>query len=350
MKKFIDFYREAVTQKSGGGGGGSATLIDKNISANGTYNASDDNADGYKKAVVNVPNDFLPDPTVYTKTVQDCYARQHANGIDNAYAGQTNWYCTVLKTEGVAVGDKIIVIGDDLGTGPLHYAVWGTVTSVASRDSTKDTVRLTVAGSTFKNNQKYTMIQQVGNGESYTLDVSTINQITVTGTDLPGMLLCDYLNLACDSSFSLFVTEPNVEALPMMAFCGIPNLDVVELPNCGGQIAGCFAYSSASHNANGMTITIGNPDGFYTFVDSYGSTPIELPCFTGCGGVLALLLPNVESVPTIEYESARALDTALQLSSGSIYVPDSLVTDFEVDSNWSMLSPYITAISNYQPS
>ena len=36
------------------GGGGSATLIEKSISANGTYNASSDNADGYSKVVVNV--------------------------------------------------------------------------------------------------------------------------------------------------------------------------------------------------------------------------------------------------------------------------------------------------------
>lgn len=42
----------------GGGGGGSATLIDKNIDANGTYKASDDSADGYKKVVVNVPNTY----------------------------------------------------------------------------------------------------------------------------------------------------------------------------------------------------------------------------------------------------------------------------------------------------
>ena len=38
--------------------GGSATLIDKTITANGTYNASDDSADGYEKAVVNVPNSY----------------------------------------------------------------------------------------------------------------------------------------------------------------------------------------------------------------------------------------------------------------------------------------------------
>lgn len=40
----------------GGGGGGSATLIDKTITANGTYNASDEGVDGYKKVVVDVDN------------------------------------------------------------------------------------------------------------------------------------------------------------------------------------------------------------------------------------------------------------------------------------------------------
>lgn len=43
---------------TGGGGGGSATLVDKNINANGTYKASDDSADGYKKVEVNVPNTY----------------------------------------------------------------------------------------------------------------------------------------------------------------------------------------------------------------------------------------------------------------------------------------------------
>lgn len=41
---------------SGGGGGGSSTLIEKSISANGVYNASSDNADGYSKVTVDVPS------------------------------------------------------------------------------------------------------------------------------------------------------------------------------------------------------------------------------------------------------------------------------------------------------
>ena len=46
-------YTVKVEQQSGGGGG--STLITKTITANGTYNASSDNADGYSSVTVNVP-------------------------------------------------------------------------------------------------------------------------------------------------------------------------------------------------------------------------------------------------------------------------------------------------------
>lgn len=44
-------------------GGGSATLITKSITANGTYNASSDNADGYSSVNVNVPTGITPTGT-----------------------------------------------------------------------------------------------------------------------------------------------------------------------------------------------------------------------------------------------------------------------------------------------
>ena len=37
------------------GGGGSATLIEKTVIQNGIYKASDDEADGYSKVTVNIP-------------------------------------------------------------------------------------------------------------------------------------------------------------------------------------------------------------------------------------------------------------------------------------------------------
>lgn len=60
-KRFL-FDAENTTwyevSSGGGGGGGSATLIEKSISANGVYNASEDSADGYSKVTVDVPNTY----------------------------------------------------------------------------------------------------------------------------------------------------------------------------------------------------------------------------------------------------------------------------------------------------
>ena len=56
---------EKIELTGSGGGGGSATLITKTITANGTYSASDDNADGYSEVTVNLP------VTWETKTDQD---------------------------------------------------------------------------------------------------------------------------------------------------------------------------------------------------------------------------------------------------------------------------------------
>lgn len=42
--------------KAAGGGGG--TIVSKTITANGTYNASADNADGYSPVVVNIAKSF----------------------------------------------------------------------------------------------------------------------------------------------------------------------------------------------------------------------------------------------------------------------------------------------------
>ena len=56
--KIFLFDAENTTwnEVSSGGGGGGSTLIEKSISANGVYNASDDSADGYSKVTVDVPS------------------------------------------------------------------------------------------------------------------------------------------------------------------------------------------------------------------------------------------------------------------------------------------------------
>lgn len=58
-KRFLfDAENTTWNEVSSGGGGGGSTLIEKSISANGVYNASDDSADGYSKVTVDVPNAY----------------------------------------------------------------------------------------------------------------------------------------------------------------------------------------------------------------------------------------------------------------------------------------------------
>jgi hypothetical protein len=87
---------EVVVNVPTSGGGG--TLIQKAITQNGTYNASDDNADGYSSVMVNVSGGsdeiVIPDlPTGYTK-------------IESVYFPGTNGY---IKIPSVPTNSKIKV-------------------------------------------------------------------------------------------------------------------------------------------------------------------------------------------------------------------------------------------------
>lgn len=70
----------------GGGGGGSATLIEKSITTNGTYNASNDNADGYSKVTVDVDSSFNNIQTIIINSDNEderVAIRRSNNGVYN---------------------------------------------------------------------------------------------------------------------------------------------------------------------------------------------------------------------------------------------------------------------------
>ena len=65
-----------------------AILIDKTITENGTYNASDDSADGYKSVLVNVPTGDVKNPNYnwFTNEDETLIVRQ------NILTGAFRWY------------------------------------------------------------------------------------------------------------------------------------------------------------------------------------------------------------------------------------------------------------------
>ena len=99
-----------------GGGGGSATIIEKNITSNGTYNASSDSADGYNPVNVSVPNSYsagdegkvvsngaLVSQTAATYTVNSVYDTTLIDTVTVNVSGGGGSGLTLLTTDSVAV-------------------------------------------------------------------------------------------------------------------------------------------------------------------------------------------------------------------------------------------------------
>lgn len=110
-------YTVKVEQESGGGGGGS-TLIEKAITANGTYNASDDSADGYSKVTVNVSSGSSKN----TQTVQSTSRRNNTalgsiTSLTCSKAGTYDvyWACSRSSTSGTW-GSQLYINGTAYGT------------------------------------------------------------------------------------------------------------------------------------------------------------------------------------------------------------------------------------------
>lgn len=121
------FYSADGTKTAGTASGGGATLITKNITANGTYNASSDNADGYSSVTVNVSGgggggvspkqvNFID----YDGTILYSYTAQEANALsalpaNPSHSGLTaqgwNWTLAQIKAQLTAMPDGPVWVG-----------------------------------------------------------------------------------------------------------------------------------------------------------------------------------------------------------------------------------------------
>lgn len=99
--------------------GSAATLITKNITSNGTYNASSDNADGYSSVTVNVPAPVPFGMTLDWADVQEITIGE--NSVKNAnemqsYLSSYTFTFLILK-DALTVNNQLVFAGsNNLGT------------------------------------------------------------------------------------------------------------------------------------------------------------------------------------------------------------------------------------------
>ena len=109
-------YTVKVWQESGGGGG--STLIEKTITANGTYDAEDDDADGYSSVTVNVSGGSTKNvQTNQTTDRRNSTSLGSINSLTCSKAGTYDVYWTCARSNTSQTwGSQLYIGGTAYGT------------------------------------------------------------------------------------------------------------------------------------------------------------------------------------------------------------------------------------------
>ena len=145
MKKFIDFYRESVTQKSGGGGGGDTPSGSVTLELNGTYDVT-----SKASAVVDVQGGTTSyadpvTPSGYTEYTPNEGQNVTQSAIADITPGDSTFQRRFPADTVVAKDDKVAFVGKVHSTVAEKYCIYGTVTYTAKFSSYVN-IRIAVEG------------------------------------------------------------------------------------------------------------------------------------------------------------------------------------------------------------
>lgn len=176
--------------------------------------------------------------------------------------------------------------------------------------------------------QEIQSIQTGGGGEvSEELDTLTISPTTITsyGTQSSGEIM-DYAFYNCFSLTSIDI--PNIVAIRSCSFQNCTSLTEVSLPNVvrmlGNTFRGCDSLSRAELGS------ILDVSGAFSFRD----TALDTLILRG-NGVSQLTSTNI-------FQS-----TPIEDGTGYIYVPQALIEQYKVATNWVPFAPQFRAIEDY---
>lgn len=288
-----------ILGKQAGGGGGEAVLVNKNISANGTYNASSDSADGYKKVVVDVPASAVDSGT---KNITSNGNGQDVVGYASVDVAVPNSY---------SAGDE----GKVVSNGALVSQGSDTVTS-------NGTVDTTLIGSLTVN----------VSGVSWD-DIATNNQpdgvITLTSSTVAENAL------SRKGSKTWSVYSNTVQTLGYNAFTG------------GSVKKVCFPSLTDTPGSQAFQ-SCGN----ITTADLGVTTKINTATFKWCGKFNTLILRKTDGIQTLSNTNSIADGTLFKSggAGGTVYIPEAMYNhlgdgtalDYKAATNWATVDGYGT--------
>lgn len=147
--------------------GGGSTLVPKNITANGTYDPADDNADGYSEVTVALPSGTEGTPTATKGTVSN-----HSVSVTPSVINTAG-----VITGGTRTGTAVTVTASELASGNKEITSNGTNIDVVGYS----TVSVAVPSGTSKNFQVSNSQVRLGNRTSLS-DTGLTLTVAETGT------------------------------------------------------------------------------------------------------------------------------------------------------------------------
>jgi len=311
----LSFLLGRITaDESGGGGGSEAVLIDKNIIENGTYNASSDNADGYKKVVVAVPV-----PTLGTKIITQ-------NGLydasDDGYGGYSELDVDVPNSYSAADEGKVV------SSGALVSQSSQNITQNGTYDTTlKNQVVVNVSGAT---PEYFDVTKPEG---VYTTSITELADSVCKGrtriTKFIGNAVTVLRSLVFASCTSLQeVVLPNANnpsGFGTSAFQGCTALKGLVLPSQTGNCYNTFADGCSNME----------------YYDSKTAGMSQQNAFRNCSKLATIVIRKTDSVSTLNnINNLSGTPFASGGTGGTLYVPSALLSSYQSASNWSTILGY----------
>ncbi|MBR2554291.1 MAG: leucine-rich repeat protein [Aeriscardovia sp.] len=337
-----------LTDVSGGG----ATLITKSISANGTYNASSDSADGYSQVNVSVPASAVD---TGTKSIT-----ANGNGQDVVGYAAVN----VNVPNSYSAGDEGKVVSNGALVAQTAHADVTPTTSDQTIDTTlNNSLKVKgdadlVAGNIKKDVEIFgvTGSYEGGGGSGIFADyINGVENIIIEDENVTAVS-----NSALRRKNNFSVRFPNCTELGTSAFQE-SFLTSAYLPKVTSAGQSPFRSSRLEYSilpaltsmGNSMHESIGN----YLLGADYGASAqstltIQNWCFYGCPNCNKIVLRYSDVCPLANTNAFQGSAFANNGSGGTLYVPSALIASYQAASNWSTILGYannsIVAIESSQ--
>ena len=346
----------------GGGGGTPAVLINKNVSANGTYNASSDNADGYSQVVVNVSGGGGE------ATLRGLLDGSLTGVLsDNVVTSLREYVCDAMTGLTGASFPEVTNIGEFAfnNCSSLVNVSFPKLVQIPSH---------AFSGCTALKDAVYTLVSGIGESAFYNCKALT----KVNSTFFPGLDSASaYLSSSCFSGCA-HITEVDlpatVDALPSNAFNTCTGLTYVKFlgRNINGSsvFQGCNSLmtlllpnvTTITNQSNFRACTslesvelpaLTSMTGQYNFREctalkrvTFGAqlANVASNVFQSCSHLEAVVFTGATAVVTLSNTNAFT-GTPIASGTGYIYVPDALVSSWKAASNWSTYASKIKPLS-----